>query len=178
MNHILYKILVIAYAALCFYLAVNGMPTELAGFVVAGALSLVFLNLEAFAEFSGAGFSAKLNKRMDSIEKEIEPIKSKATEPETIEKTVKSKTGRDSSDGLGSDALKVLHALIEGKYSWRTIIGLEKETKLSSETLSEVLIGLEADKLVTTNSSSTGKRMWGATMRGHITYAVEHTTYE
>lgn len=49
---------VLAYAGLSFYLAFIGKPAELAGFVVAGALSLVFLKLDSFKEFSGGGFSA------------------------------------------------------------------------------------------------------------------------
>ena len=59
MNNFISKLAVFIYAGLCFYLAILGMPAELAGFIIAGALSLAFLNLESFAEFSGAGFSAK-----------------------------------------------------------------------------------------------------------------------
>jgi len=178
MNQILYKLLVIVYALLCFFLALEGMPAELAGFAVAGALSLVFLNLEEFAEFSGAGFSATLRKRVEKVEKDIEPIKSKATEPEALESSAKKKIDDHSDEGLGGDSLKVLDALVEGKYSWRTNLGLENATKLSREKLSEVLTEMEADELVTTTQSATGQVMWGATMKGHVTHTVEHATYE
>lgn len=85
MNNILYICCVLAYVGLSFYLAFLGKPAELAGFVVAGALSLAFLKLDSFKEFSGGGFSAKLNERVENIERDIGPIKSKETEPDEVE---------------------------------------------------------------------------------------------
>ncbi len=178
MTKLFYKFLVIVYAALCFYLAFKGMPAELAGFAVAGALALVFFNLEAFVEFSGAGFSAKLNNRIENIEKEIEPIKSKATEPDIKNKSSNEEPSSDSEESISKDSLKVLDALIEGKYSWRTIKGLRGSTKIPKEGLEEILTELEAAELVTTSKAATGKTIWGATMRGHVTHSVEHATYE
>ncbi|GIU53719.1 ArsR family transcriptional regulator [Shewanella sp. KT0246] len=178
MNKIIYKILVLLYAALCFCLAIKGMPAELAGFAAAGALALVFLNLEAFAEFSGAGFSAKLNQRIETIEKDMEPIKSKATEPEISAKP-EMKNGETDSIQLDEDKLKILDALIDGKYSWRTITGLCQDTKISRDNLSELLTELEAEGLVTASKSAAGKVIWGSTMRGNIFHSIErHATFE
>ena len=148
------------------------MPAELAGFAVAGALSLVFLNLEAFAEFSGGGFSAKLKERVEKIENDIEPIKSKATEPE-LPVNLESKDFDDDNTALNENKLKVLDALIEGKYSWRTMSGLIKDTQIPKDKLSEILSELEAESLVTASTSSAGKVIWGSTMQGNIFQSIE-----
>lgn len=163
------------YVLLSYVLALLGRSAELAGFAVVGALALVFLKLDSFKEFSGGGFSAKLKERVDDIEKDLAPIKSKAIEPEEVENTL-NKTKFD--EGLSKKALQVLDALVEGNYSWRTFKGLEASTKIPKSELEEILTELEADMLVTTTKSSAGKVIWGATSRGHVTYSVEHATYE
>lgn len=111
---LIYKALVLVYAGLCFFLAISAMPAELAGFLVAGDLSLAFLKLNAFSEFGGAGFIARINRNVKEIEKAIEPITSKETEPDRLE-------GLSGNDETGSglsleeNHRKVLVALTQSK---------------------------------------------------------------
>ena len=116
MFDIFYGACVLLYGGSSFYLAFIGKPAELAGFVVAGAISLVFLKLDSFKEFGGAGFSAKLADKVSRLEKEIDPIRNKQTEPESSRKPATGVT-RSSDEKAYED---VLFALTNGRYSWRT----------------------------------------------------------
>ncbi len=164
MNNILYICCVLAYVGLSFYLAFLGKPAELAGFVVAGALSLAFLKLDSFKEFSGGGFSAKLNERVENIERDIGPIKSKETEPDEVESAPDAQADEFFLDKETQD---VLFALTNGKYSWRTLGGLKSDTKFTRNRILEILAKLEKDGLATCNKSASGKEIWGATAKGH-----------
>lgn len=163
-KEIFYCICVLVYAAGCFVLAWSGKLAGLAGFVIAGALSLVFLKLDSFKEFSGGGFSAKLNQRVESIERDIAPIKSKETEPD----------GAAESDtpaerfALNEDTEKVLFSLTNSKYSWRTLSGLRADTAFDREKLRSILGKLENDGLVTRSTSASGKDIWGASEKGYV----------
>ena len=168
----LYRMAVLTYAGLCFYLALCGMPAELAGFAVAGALSLVFLKLESFAEFSGGGFSAKLKERVDRLQNDIEPLKSRETEPEPTQSSDKDDLKQDDETSLNEGSQQVLHSLTTSKYSWRTLTGIVADTKLPKDQISDTLFELEQCGLAVSSKSTNGRTIWGATMRGYITDAI------
>lgn len=149
------------------------MPAELAGFAVAGALSLVFLKLESFSEFSGGGFSAKLKEQVDKLQNDIEPLKSKETEPETTRLSSSAELGEEDDTSLEENSRLVLHALIGSKYSWRTLTGLVADTKLPRDQSSDILFELEKRDLAIHSKSSDGRAIWGGTMRGYITDAID-----
>ena len=157
MNEFIYRLLVLVFAGLSFYLANTGNAAGLAGFIVAGALSLIFLKLDAFKEFSGGGMSAKLHDRLDKVEQKLEPIEAHATEP-------------DANNGKGEErsdpSWRVLHALTNGEYTWRTFDGLRKETNLSDSELRETLIKLAADGVVG-NKPFSSRELWSATQAGY-----------
>jgi hypothetical protein len=163
-NEVIYFFCVLAYAASSFVLAYLGKPAELAGFVMAGALSLAFLKLDSFKEFSAGGFSAKLKERIEAIERDIGPIKSKETEPDEVEPA-----GEALADEcfLDKGFQEVLSALTNGKYSWRTLSGLATTTDLTRDRLLGILAKLEQRGLATTSKSGSGKKIWGATFKGH-----------
>lgn len=163
-KEIFYSLCVLAYAAGSFFLALAGEAKGLAGFVIAGALSLVFLKLDSFKQFSGGGFSATLNQRVDRVERDIAPIKSKETEPDEPTDT----DMPAEKFALNEDAEKVLFSLINSKYSWRTLTGLNADTGFSREKLKTVLQDLKQDGLVTKSNSSSGKEIWGASDKGYL----------
>ena len=117
------------------------------------------------------GSLQKTRERIDKLEKDIEPIKSKETEPEE-----KSAPKIAEEFDLGSDSLKVLKALTNSKYSWRTMRGLESETKFESSKLAGVLQELEEKSLASSSKSSAGKTIWGATMRGYILVSLNESS--
>lgn len=173
MKECLYKIAVLTYAGLCFYLALRGMPAELAGFAVAGALSLVFLKLDSFAEFSGAGFSAKLKETVEKLKKDIEPIKSKETEPDSAQLINEGSNGQEYESQLDHNKQLVLNSLVDSSYSWRTLTGVEADTKLPKDKISDILFELEQSDLAVSGKSSNGRTIWGATMKGYIAAAID-----
>ena len=59
---------------------------------------------------------------------------------------------------------RVLEALSNPKYVWRTLVGLQKETDLPKEVLLEVLDGMRDDSLVTSRGRD-GKAVY--TTRDH-----------
>lgn len=168
---LIYKALVLVYAGLCFFLAISGMPAELAGFSVAGALSLVFLKLNAFSEFGGAGFTARMKNSVKELKRAIEPITSKETEPDRVERL----PGDDETSSnllLEEDHRKVLIALTQSKYSWRTIGGIAKDANLNESMVPDILFDLEQEGMAVSGKSSSGLAIWGSTMKGYIHVAL------
>src|SRR5690606_9130507 len=146
-------------------------PAELAGFLVAGALSLAFLKLNEFSEFGGAGFIARINRDVKEIEKAIEPIKSKETEPDRLEEFA----GNDENESgllLDESHRKVLVALTQSKYSWRTIGGIAKDANINENMVPDILFDLEQAGMAVSGKSSSGLVIWGSTMKGHIHAAL------
>ena len=168
MYEFIYRILVLAFAGLSFYLANIGNATGLAGFIVAGALSLIFLKLDAFKEFSGGGVVAKLRERVDKVEQKLEPIEARETEPDA---------NSEKSEDRNDPSWRALHAMTNGKYTWRTFGGLRKETNLSASELGEVLIRLAADGLATNNPFSS-RELWSATQAGYVLSRVYNQNAE
>ena len=94
-------------------------------------------------------------------------MKSKATEPEELESNTVSKP---EDFFLDSDTQKVLFALTNGKYSWRTMGGIKADTKFRPSQVLNTLLRLEKDGLARKGKSSSGSEIWGATDKG---YSVE-----
>lgn len=155
---------VATYVIASFILALLGKPAELAGFVVAGALGLVFLRLDEFKEFSGGGFSAKLRERLDEIQEELEPIKLKETEPDRSGE-VTEETQRKI--GLNPEEIRVLDAVSNSRYTWRTQRGVAKELKLDAEIIAGVISSL-VDQSLVSKTVSGDRELYSATQTGHI----------
>lgn len=178
MNDKTYLIAIGIYVGLAYLLALLGKPAELAGFAVVGALSLVFLKLESFKEFSGAGITAKLRDQVNDIQKDLEPIKAKATEPEDTPQSEQMPEELLKLTVQDEKAKDALLALTGGQYSWRTIHGVAKSTQQSpSEALSTLQLLIDAG-LAVKGSSSSGRELWGPTVRGSIVGAMIANTSE
>jgi len=160
----LFEMVAISYVACSFILALIGRTAELLAFVVAGAISLAFLKLELFKEFSGGGFRAKLKERVEKVELELEPLKLKGTEPEESEIDRVQDLERSL---LNEEQQKVLLALTNSHYSWRTLKGIESHTQLSRDTIIKALLYLEHEGLSLKGMRATNKVIWSATRLGY-----------
>jgi len=130
-----------------------GVPTEMGLSILAGALGLAFANIENIAEFSGAGFSAKMKCQ-------IQAVVEKETEPEDISLTEEDKIIEESEKS-------VIKALNNPKYTWRTLSGISKEASMPENEVWKALVSLIQKELVRTgNKNKTGEMIWALTRQG------------
>ena len=136
-----------------FYFGYMSQPAEMGLAIVAGALGLVFSNLERFSEFSGAGFSAKLKDQVEAlIEKETEP----EPQPEN-----------DSGIGLIDGRKRaVLSSLGNPSYTWRFLGGIMKDTSLNKEQALSSLNELIEREFAQRTRNKDGKPIWSLTAKG------------
>lgn len=129
--------------------------TEMGLSILAGALGLAFSNLDKISEFSGAGFSAKMKEQVQAvIDKETE------VSPE--------REGNEASIS-NSKETKVLKALADPKYTWRTLSGLSKDTGLNESELLKMLTLLVGNELAQcANKNKTGEMIWSLTTLGRV----------
>ena len=130
------------------------MPTEMGLSILAGALGLAFSNIENIAEFSGAGFSAKMKTQ-------IQAVIDKETEQEDF-------IENEKEISLTDHEKFVLKSLHNPKYTWRTLRGISKEASMSESESWISLLTLKQKGLVRTgNKNKTGEMIWSLTQQGH-----------
>jgi predicted transcriptional regulator len=125
-------------------------------FLIASLSSKVFietLSQRLIKEFE------KTKEKVDKIEKSTAPIIDKETEPEEKEDVGSFLKERDLS--FNDDAKAVLKALA-GKYAWRTLRGIARETGIAKENVLRSLNSLSSNGLVETSE----KERWALTLEG------------
>lgn len=129
------------------------MPTAMGLSILAGALGLAFSNIENIAEFSGAGFSAKMKN-------EIQAVIDKETEQEVLE-------GGETFEPASDPEINVIQSLQNQKYTWRTLRGISKDAQLEeSEAWTTLLILVHKELARTANKNNTGETIWSLTQEG------------
>ncbi|WP_332778327.1 hypothetical protein [Polaromonas sp.] len=137
-----------------------GKPTEMSLCILAAAIGLAFSNIEKLKRFKGAGFEAEmLEKRVEvMMAKEAEP----APEAASIGITVK-------AYGLDEATRRVVKALGNSKYTWRTAGGIAQETGQTTSTVKKALDWLSINDL--TVQAGAGKvANWGLSEEGRNLY--------
>lgn len=115
----------------------------------------------------------KTKEKVENIEKDVEPIISKETEAEEGEDTGSFLKSRGFS--FDEDSKKVLNSLGRGKYSWRSLPGITKETGLPEQNVLNSLNWLSSNRLVVKTSGKRGA-LWGLTWEGRDTLAEISST--
>jgi len=136
-------------------------PTEMGLAIIAGAISLTFLNLDKFRKFRGAGFEAELVEQIQAvIEKETE-------------QSFSGEEGKSVPDisQVDKNTRAVIDALQHPEYTWRYMGGLKKETKLSTSEIKKSLSWLKENGYA---KQSLGKHgtIWNLTDDGRYLSAV------
>jgi predicted transcriptional regulator len=123
--------------------------------ILAGVLGLAFSNIDNIAEFSGAGFTAKMKTQIQAvIDKETEQ------EETTEDKKVKGITDLEKT---------VIKALRNSRYTWRNLNGISKEISLTESQAWKILVTLMQKELVRTgNKNKTGEMIWSLTQEGFV----------
>lgn len=138
--------------AVSCYFGYMSQPTEMGLAILAGALGLAFSNIDKLAEFSGAGFSAKMKDQIQAVvEKETE------TAP----------FSNDEVAQASAIEAAVLKALSNPKYTWRTLFGISKDSDYGEAEVYTALIKLIGKDFVrNANKNKTGEMIWALTDRG------------
>ena len=127
-----------------------GMPAEMGLAILAGALGLAFSNIDNIAEFSGAGFTAKMRTQ-------IQAVIDKETEQED----------RTEYKSITDPQESIIKALRDPRYTWRTLSGISKEASLTEQEAWSILVSLIQKGLARTgNNNKTGEMIWSLTQEG------------
>lgn len=139
----------------------KGMPVEMGLSIVAGAMSIAFVNLDKFSRIKGAGFEADLREKIEAvIEKETEPSVSGE----------KNKSVPDT-EKIDAKTRLVIVALQHPEYTWRYIGGLKKDTELSVNEIEKSIEWLKDHGYVKQSLGNHGS-IWNLTQDGRYLSAV------
>lgn len=140
------------------YFGIAEKPTEMGLFILTGALSLAFTNIDRISRFKGAGFEAEMWAKMDKMDSIIE----KETEPSTDNEEISSRCIAYTYD---ENTSKVIKCLGDSRYTWRTVSGIAKGSHLSVSEIKKSFSWLIENNLI--RSTGTGKETkWALTSEG------------
>ena len=144
-------------------LGLMGNSTEMGLAILAGAIGLAFSNIDKICSFEGAGFKAEMWKKMETVvEKETE------TDPES--EAIKSISMYKASD-IDADENKILEALINQRYIWRTLSGISEESGVS-EREAKIIINNLIRKGFAKEFNGVKDKIWSITNSGRRKLAM------
>ncbi|MDA3902505.1 MAG: hypothetical protein PF441_03525 [Desulfuromusa sp.] len=130
-----------------FFLGLLGKSAEMGLSILAGAISLAFLNIDKIKKFKGAGFEAEMREKIEAIiEKETEPTQHESDGRAKVE-----------AYGTNENDQKVIKALNNSKYTWRYFGGLLKESQQPEADVKRMISWLMDHGLATTSQGEHGK---------------------
>lgn len=135
-------------------LGVLGKPAEAGVCVVAGAISLAFINIDKIKRFKGGGFEAEMRDQ-------LEAMVAKETEPEEA----LHRGFQVQAFGFDDNTKKVVLALNSRRYTWRSVGGIAQESGLSRQDVKSCLGWLHENELVMQVGVSK-RTNWGLTENG------------
>lgn len=138
-----------------FFLGILGKSAEMGLSILAGAISLAFLNIDKIKKFKGAGFEAEMREKIEAIiEKETEP-------------TQQENNGFFKAEAYGTNEndRNVIKALSNPQYTWRYLGGVMKESGQPEKDVKRVLNWLVENGLATTTHGEHGK-LWTLSAKG------------
>lgn len=139
-----------------FTFGLLGRPAEMSLCTVAAAIGLAFANIERIESFKGGGFEVK------TLRMQVQALIAKEAEPEPASETASLHL---RAYGLHEKTRKVVLALGNSKYTWRTVGGIAQETGLSLAEVRAALEWLEKNDLVV--EAGKGKSAnWGLSEEG------------
>ncbi|WP_226647654.1 hypothetical protein [Microbulbifer variabilis] len=126
------------------YLTLQKLPVKMGLSIVAGALGLAFSNLDKIGEFKGAGFSAKMVEQVEAIveketEEQVVTTRNKKVEEELdfLEFSRTPVVSHYPAQAIVSSSLSnetsIIQALLNSKYTWRTVSGLANGANIGSK---------------------------------------------
>lgn len=143
-------------------------PTKL--YVLFGFCLIAALSSKAFIQSMSDRILNEMNKvkeRTGEVEKQIEPIVLKESETERDDGEEIHPSGiRVRGFSFDDNAKKILKALQSERYSWRTVSGLAKDTKIAKPEVVESIQWLHSNRLVVTIKNDRGINLWGLTAEG------------
>lgn len=147
-----------------------GRSIEMGLAIVAGAISLSFLNVEKFRRIKGAGFEAELKEQ-------IVAVVEKETEPSGARDSIALGENRDFLTNpvlVDQNAQSVINALQNREYTWRYIEGIQRDTGLSAWEINEALDWLTLRGYARKSRGKHGD-IWSLTEQGrYLSRAITH----
>jgi hypothetical protein len=127
------------------------LPTEMGLAIAAGALGLVFSNLDKFSRFKGAGFEAEMKMVHTMIESQTELTPEERSEVKT--------------NKITNEEFLILKSLQKPGYTWRYAKTVSNEANSTLEKTEGYLASLKSRGYVGKGLGSNGE-IWTLTTRG------------
>lgn len=146
-----------------FWFGLHGRPTEMGLSILAAAIGLAFANLDKIEWFKGGGFEVRM------LKQQVEALIAKEAEPPTKDESAGLQV---RGYGLDDETRRVLLALGNSKYTWRTQSGIERESGVPLLELQKALSWLAKNELVV-RSGTEASANWGLSEEGrNLYYAI------
>jgi hypothetical protein len=129
-----------------------GHAAEMGLAIAAGAIGLVFLNLEQIASFKGAGIEFVTKEQKEQIDAVID----KETEQPFL---------KVEAYGTDDETKKVIFALKNPNYTWRYVSGLAEESGQTEVRVQKALEWLAENQLGRKSKGKKGE-IWSLTQKG------------
>lgn len=135
-------------------------------FVFAGFCLIASISSSAFIRTLSDRILSEVKKNtklVEEVKNEVQPIITKETETDPEEEySIMSK----KIENLSPNSVNILIAFHEGKYTWRSISGISKETGIDRETIKDELEDLAEEGFVVTKESKRGGVRWALSNKG------------
>jgi len=134
------------------------MPVEAGVVLLAGAVGLAFANMDKIKRFRGGGFEAEMRDQ-------LQVIVAKESEPDNLDFEESQSARTFVGFGFDESISKILRALNNSNYTWRSIGGISQESRMGRKDVKSGLRWLEEKGLVVRAGVSAEKN-WGLTEIG------------
>ena len=102
----------------------------------------------------------KLIKKVEDIENTMNEIEDSKNEIDNADEIVFENVMVENKDESEEDIRKVIRAIVNSKYSYRTVMGIQKETGLDKNRIIEILFTLRENGSAASKKNKRGNDIW------------------
>ena len=102
----------------------------------------------------------KILSKVKNVEKTVKEIEDSKNEIEDADEIIFDNIESDNKIDIKADIQKVVRAILNSKYSYRTISGINKETKLDNDKIIGILVTLRDNGFAENKKNKKGNEIW------------------
>lgn len=102
----------------------------------------------------------KLIKKVEDVENTMNEIEDSKNEIDNADEIVFENVTVENKDESEEDIRKVIRAIVNSKYSYRTVMGIQKETGLDKNRIIEILVTLRENGTAASKKNKRGNGIW------------------
>lgn len=125
-------------------------------FVFGGLCTITAIFSDKFFDSIGE----KILSKVENVENTVNELEESKKEIDNAEQVIYDSIKFDKKEDQQENIKKVINAIVDSKYSYRTITGIKKETSLGKDEIEKILINLKDNKLAESKRNSRGNDIW------------------